>query len=58
MTVFVGSDERMLMKVIVDGAADKVVGVHIVGPDAPEMIQMAAIAVKMGDRFWYPRRVG
>lgn len=47
-TVFVGSDERMLMKIIVDGAADKVVGVHIVGPDAPEMIQMAAIAVKMG----------
>jgi glutathione reductase (NADPH) len=47
-TIFVGSDERVLMKVIVDGSTDRVVGVHIVGPDAPEMIQMAAIAVKMG----------
>jgi glutathione reductase (NADPH) len=47
-TVFVGSDERVLMKVIVDANTDRVVGVHIVGPEAPEMIQMAAIAVKMG----------
>jgi glutathione reductase (NADPH) len=47
-TIFVGSDERVLMKMIVERATDRVVGVHIVGPDAPEMIQMAGIAVKMG----------
>ncbi len=39
---------RMLMKLVVDGETDRVLGVHIVGPDAPEMIQMAAIAVKAG----------
>ena len=36
------------MKLIVAQDTQKVVGVHIVGPDAPEMIQLAAIAVKMG----------
>jgi glutathione reductase (NADPH) len=45
---FTHSDERMLMKLVVDQATGRVVGVHIVGPDAPEMIQMAAIAVKTG----------
>lgn len=45
---FYGSDERMLMKLVVDEASDRILGCHIVGPDAPEMIQMAAIAVKMG----------
>ncbi len=45
---FTGSDERMLMKLVVDGESQKVVGCHIVGPDAPEMIQLAAIAVKAG----------
>jgi len=45
---FVGGDERMMMKLIVARASDKVVGCHIVGADAPEMIQMAAIAVKAG----------
>jgi glutathione reductase (NADPH) len=45
---FTGSDERMLMKLVVDGRSQKVVGVHIVGPEAPEMIQLAAIAVKAG----------
>ena len=33
---------------MVDCATDKVLGCHVVGPDAPEMIQMAAIAMKMG----------
>jgi len=41
-------DEKMLMKLIVDKADRKVLGVHIVGHGAGEMIQMAAIAVKMG----------
>lgn len=45
---FTGSDERMLMKLVVDAESQKVVGVHIVGPDSPEIIQMAAIAVKAG----------
>jgi len=45
---FTGSDERVLMKLVVDGDSQKVVGVHIVGPEAPEMIQLAAIAVKAG----------
>ncbi|RED12312.1 glutathione-disulfide reductase [Pontivivens insulae] len=41
-------DERMLMKLIVEKATDKVVGCHIVGESAGEMIQLAAIAIKMG----------
>jgi glutathione reductase (NADPH) len=45
---FAGSDERALLKLVVDCATDKVLGCHVVGPDAPEMIQMAAIAMKMG----------
>jgi glutathione reductase (NADPH) len=43
---FTGSDERMLMKLVVDKDTQRVVGVHIVGPDAPEIIQLAAVAVK------------
>ena len=35
------------MKLVVDGATDRVVGCHIVGPDAGEMIQLIGIAVKM-----------
>jgi glutathione reductase (NADPH) len=43
-----GNEERMVMKIIVDDASDRVVGVHILGPDAGEMIQALAIAIKMG----------
>ncbi|MEL7468992.1 MAG: glutathione-disulfide reductase [Pseudomonadota bacterium] len=43
-----GRDEKMLMKLIVEKSSQKVLGVHIVGHGAGEMIQMAAIAVKMG----------
>ena len=43
-----GRDEKMMMKVIVDAATDKVVGCHIMGPDAGEMAQVLGIAVKMG----------
>jgi glutathione reductase (NADPH) len=46
--VLSGSDERALMKLVVECATEKVVGCHVVGPDAPEIIQMAAIAMKMG----------
>ena len=45
---FTGSDERVLMKLVVDADTQRVVGVHIVGPDSPEMIQLGAIAVKAG----------
>jgi glutathione reductase (NADPH) len=45
---FYHGEEQTLMKLLVNPADQKVVGVHVVGPDAPEMIQMAAIAVKMG----------
>jgi glutathione reductase (NADPH) len=47
-STFYGGEERMLMKLIVDPASDRLLGCHVVGPDAPEMIQMAAIALKMG----------
>ncbi len=41
-------DERVLMKLVVDGSSQRVLGVHVVGPDAPEIIQATAIAVRMG----------
>lgn len=43
-----GSDERCLMKLIVDDASDKVVGAHMVGEEAGEVIQGIAIAVRAG----------
>jgi glutathione reductase (NADPH) len=45
---FYGGEERMLTKLVVDQASGQVMGCHVVGPDAPEIIQMAAIAIKMG----------
>ncbi|MDR7038266.1 glutathione reductase (NADPH) [Methylobacterium sp. BE186] len=43
-----GRDEKVLMKVVVDCASDKVVGVHLFGHDAGEIIQAVGIAVTMG----------
>ncbi|MFN3746179.1 MAG: glutathione-disulfide reductase [Hyphomicrobiaceae bacterium] len=43
-----GRDERMLMKLIVERATDRVLGCHVFGPDAAEIVQMAAIAMRMG----------
>ena len=43
-----GRPEMMLMKIVVDGATDRVLGVHILGEDASEMAQILGIAVKMG----------
>ncbi|HUO21612.1 MAG TPA: glutathione-disulfide reductase [Caulobacteraceae bacterium] len=45
---FAGGAERVLMKLVVDGATDVILGCHIVGPESPEMIQLAAVAIKMG----------
>jgi glutathione reductase (NADPH) len=43
-----GRDERMLMKLVVDGSTDKVLGCHIAGPDAGEMAQLLGIAITCG----------
>jgi len=43
-----GRSERTLMKLVVDAQNGKVLGCHMVGMDAPEIIQMAGIAIKMG----------
>ena len=47
-TAFAGEPDRVLMKLVVDPATRRVLGCHIVGPEAAEMIQLAAIAIKMG----------
>jgi len=49
-----GRDEKTMMKLIVERESQKVVGIHIVGLDAPEIVQGFAVAVKSGltkDRF-------
>ena len=43
-----GRDERAMMKLIVEKETQKVVGLHVVGPDAPEIVQGFAVAVKSG----------
>lgn len=45
---FAGRSDRVLMKLVVSKATRKVLGCHIVAPEAGEMIQLAGIAVKMG----------
>lgn len=46
--VLAGRNERALYKIVVEEGSDRVVGVHLIGPDAPEILQGAAIAVKAG----------
>ncbi|MFW2436444.1 MAG: glutathione-disulfide reductase [Parvibaculales bacterium] len=43
-----GSEEKTLMKLLVEKASDKIIGLHIVGPDSGEMIQAFGVAVTMG----------
>ena len=43
-----GRDETMLVKLVVDGATDRVLGAHVVGADAGEIVQGFAVALKMG----------
>jgi glutathione reductase (NADPH) len=44
--VLAGRNERSLYKLVVDAGTDVIVGVHMIGPDAPELLQVAAVAVK------------
>jgi glutathione reductase (NADPH) len=44
--VLAGRNERSLYKLVLDGESDVIVGIHMIGPDAPEILQAAAIAVK------------
>jgi glutathione reductase (NADPH) len=43
-----GREERMFMKLVVDATSDRVLGCHIIGPDAGEMAQLLGIAVTCG----------
>ncbi|RYE03838.1 MAG: glutathione-disulfide reductase [Sphingomonadales bacterium] len=46
--VLANRNERALYKMVCDGVTGRVVGLHMIGPDAPEILQAAAIAVKAG----------
>lgn len=46
--ILAGNEQRALMKLIIDAESDRVLGVHIASPEAPELIQLAAVAVKAG----------
>jgi len=59
--VLADRNERALYKMICDGTTGRVVGLHMIGPDAPEILQAAAVAVKAGltkDRGAAPDHVG
>jgi glutathione reductase (NADPH) len=43
-----GRDERTMMKLVVDRGSQKVVGLHMVGRDAPEIVQGFAVALRAG----------
>jgi glutathione reductase (NADPH) len=45
---FAGRREHMLLKLVVDAETDRVLGCHILGPNAAEMIQLVAIPIRMG----------
>ena len=46
--VLAGRTERALYKMVCDGDSERVVGIHMIGPDAPEILQAAAVCVKAG----------
>ena len=46
--VLAGRNERSLYKMICDAADERIVGIHMIGPEAPEIMQAAAVAVKAG----------
>ena len=43
-----GGAERVIMKIVVDGDSDRVLGVHLLGEDSGEMVQLLAISLKLG----------
>jgi len=43
-----GRAEKVLIKLVIDAETDKVLGCHMLGPDAAEIVQMAAIPLKLG----------
>ena len=43
-----GGPERTIMKLVVDGSTQRIVGAHILGSEAAEMIQLVAVAMTMG----------
>jgi glutathione reductase (NADPH) len=45
---FYGGHQRALTKLVVECGSERILGCHVIAPDAPEIIQMAAIAIKMG----------
>jgi glutathione reductase (NADPH) len=47
-SAFAGAEHKVLMKLVVSAESRKVLGCHIVSPEAGEMIQLAAVAIKMG----------
>ena len=47
-SAFVGGQQRSYMKLIVDGLSDRVLGVHMIGADAPEIVQSLAVALTCG----------
>ena len=54
-----GRDERSMMKLIVNQASQRVIGVHMVGPDAGEILQGMAIALRMGaTKMDFDRTIG
>lgn len=48
LTAFAGRNMRSYMKLLVDSDNDKVLGIHMIGPDAPEIIQSLAVALRAG----------
>ncbi|WP_374942467.1 glutathione-disulfide reductase [Sphingomonas sp.] len=46
--VLANRDERALYKMVCHGETDRIVGIHMIGPDVAEMMQVAAVAVKAG----------
>lgn len=48
LTAFAGVDTRSYMKLVVDSSTDKVLGIHMLGPDAPEIIQSLAVTLRAG----------
>ena len=44
----IDSPDRALYKMVVEGDSDKVLGLHLIGQDSPEIIQLAAVAIKAG----------